>query len=466
MLCGASHLHIHDLEDQNVHPDPAEVREQERNLYIKTILEGGGWSCPELLDVTSAILKLHSSFAPDTLPRLLELSMRTSISPEQDRSLIQEFVNHDHWCFLSRERSSDPRLCPLISLQELYEMLENNLTDNEGWTDLCFEEENLFAEFRLDAQGRTVIADRVTKLPAIGEFNNISLGTILKIEELKIRRNKEETIIVVKKYKSDNNICDKLDNLDLNDEEDNNYHVLAKSQIFRVPQSQDLFFFLLCDNSFEEKVVLKTRNVDKYFMIHPGQSFNVSNTSLHLLDNEVISVCPYFGRHPVFDIGCEEVRIQKQDRNIKTLDRSSFYDIRHLDLIPLEEPVNMVATVNEVRRDTDTHKWTIVLASSIRAAETIHLFLSPPQTDFGWVPGLKFKIFSVVKVMSKKHNPYFISTVMTSAAPVEDDDVKEVIECDPETLRLTFSSSGPCTLDTLAMVEAVLSVQVGGLISD
>ena len=488
VLCGASFLHIHDEEDPDVHPDPAEVRSQERNTYIKMIQEGGGWSCQEILQLTFVIMRLHSLFDSEAVPHLVEECVTKSYASEsRDRSLIQEFVNHDQACFLKRESPGETRIQPWLSLQELRNIIENNVTDDnneESWTDIKFEVENVFATFGINSKGTTVIKDRLTEIPAIGEFRNLNPGEILKIEGISTRYHEGKHIFLVKRYritgKGDvTDICDKLDNIEIGEEEEENFCVLAKSKILRGNQNQELYFYILCDNILEEKVILKTRDLGNYFKIHPGYKI-YTNARRNLLDNEIINVCPYFGKHPVFDIGKEHIKCLENVNNV--IDQSSFYDIRHLDLIPEEEPINIVATVRGIKKDTEgsTNKWTVALSSSIRTEETISLFLSPPQTEVGWAPGVRQKIFSVVKVMSKKQNAYLISTVMTSSEPVlsctsdvtesgGDDSVPEVMSLEPLLTNQRPHCPGawpmggglPPLLDTPALVEAVLSLSVG-----
>ena len=487
VLCGASFLHIHDEEDPDVHPDPEEVRSQERNPYIKMIQEGGGWSCKEILQLTSVITKLHSLFDSEAVPHLVEECVTKSIAAEsRDRSLIQEFVNHDQACFLKRENHGETRTKPWLSLQELSEIIENNVNDEENWMDVKFEDENMFATFGINSKGLTVIKDRLTEIPAIGEFRNLSPREILKIEGIRTRYHEGKHIILVKRYRitgkgNVTDICEKLDNIEIGEEKEENFCVLAKSKILRGNQNQELYFYILCDNILEEKVILKTRDLGNYFKIDPGHKIYTS-ARRNLLDNEIINVCPYFGKHPVFDIGKEHIRCFKNVNNV--VDKSSFYDIRHLDLIPEEEPINIVDTVRGIKKDTEgsINKWTVVLSSSMRTEETINLFLSPPQTEVGWAPGLRLEIFSVVKVMSKKHNPYLISTVMTSAEPVLScsSDVTESGggDCDTEVMSLeplltnqrphgpgAWPIGGglrlPHLLDTPVLVEAVLSLSVG-----
>ena len=479
MLCGASFLHIHDEEDADVHPDPQEVRRQELNPYIKVIQEGGGWSCQEILQLTSVIQRLNSLFDSEAVPNLIEECVTKSVTSEtRDRSLIQEFVNHDLACFLKRE--GENRINPLVSLQELSEMIENNVTDNEeSWMDLYFEAENMFASIGLNAQGTTVIKDRRTELLAVGVIRDLNLGEVLRIQEISTKHHEGQFIVLLKKYKNirkenETDICDKLRNIEIDNEKDDHFCVLAKSKILQGHQRQDLYFYILCDNSLKEKVMLKSRALGNYFRIHPGHNIS-TRARRHLLGNEIINVCPYFGKYPVFDIGKEAVRCLSNVS--KVIDKSSVYDIRHLDLIPEDEPVNIIATVQGIKRDTEgsTSKWTVILSSSMRTEETVHLFLSPPHTEFGWVPGIKQEIFSVVKVMSKKHNPYFISTVMTSFAPALSDshDVTGIVvnDCGPEMMPMElllthqmphWPGAGPMRcLDTPVLVESVLSVSVG-----
>ena len=485
VLCGASFLHIHDADDPDVHPDPEEVTSQERNPYIKVIQEAGGWSCQGILQLTCVIQKLYTLFDAETVPDLVEECVTVSDTSEsRDRSLIQEFVNHDKSCFLKRVGPQEARFKPVISLREFSEMIENNVTgdDNrENWLDFRLEEENMFATFSLNSKGITVLRDRLKELPAIGEFSNLNPGELLKIEEIGTKHHEGKHFILLKKYKVTGqgvtDICDNLENIRINEEQEDHFCVLARSKILGGHQSQELFFYMLCDNILEEKVILKTRNLGNYFKIHPGHKI-LTSPRRHLLGNEIINVCPYFGKHPVFDIGKEKIRCL---RNVnKVSDKSSFYDIRHPDLIPEEEPINIIATVRGIKKDTEgsSNKWTVVLSSSMRTEETINLFLSPPQTEFGWVPGLRQEIFSVVKVMSKKHNPYLISTVMTSAVPVLTDSSSDVTHsggdgCSPESMTLDLVLTNqmihfpgamrglPSLLDTPALVEAVLSISVG-----
>ena len=366
-------------------------------------------------------------------------------------------------------------------------MIENNVTDDndeENWTDIKFEEENMFATFGINSKGTTVIKDRLLEIPVIGEFRNLNPGEILKIEEISTRYHEGKPMILVKRYRitrkgNVTDICDKLDNIEICEEKEENFYVLAKSKILRGSQNQELYFYMLCDNILEEKVILKTRDLGNYFKINPGNKIYTS-ARRHLTGNEIINVCPYFGKHPVFDIGKEHIRCLENVNNI--IDNSSFYDIRHLDLIPEEEPINIDATVREIKKDTEgsIDKWTVILSSSMRTLETISLFLAPPQTEVVWAPGLRLEIFSVVKVMSKKHNPYLISTVMTSAEPVLScsSDVTESGggDCDTEVMsleplltnqRLHYPGAWPMCgglphlLDTPVLVEAVLSLSVG-----
>ena len=126
VLCGASFLHIHDEDDPDVHPDPEEVRSQERNPYIKMIQEAGGWSCQGILQLTCVIQRLYTLFDFDeAVPHLVEECVTVSDTSEsRDRSLVQEFVNHDKSCFLKRESPEEARFNPVVSLQEFSEMME------------------------------------------------------------------------------------------------------------------------------------------------------------------------------------------------------------------------------------------------------------------------------------------------------------------------------------------------------
>ena len=154
VLCGASYLQIHDEDTQDVHPPEEDIRRHEASLFVN-LVQNGRWSCQELLQLVDLVKKLHSRFEEHLISAILEQCMNNSedreIFKQKERSLIQEFVNHDQSCLLDDQKTSNSsKFCQIISVKELEEIIENNSSaeDQEEWQQLQLEStEKIFGIF-------------------------------------------------------------------------------------------------------------------------------------------------------------------------------------------------------------------------------------------------------------------------------------------------------------------------------
>ena len=130
--------------------------------------------------------------------------------------------------------------------------------------------------------------------------------------------------------------------------------------------------------------------------MNENKSFRVQEQKISLLDSERFELSNYYGNLPLFQVCCEDLDIP--DKEMEDVSREpEYYDLREVDAIPIEEPVNLTAVVIEKNIETSqTENISSKLCLKISAEEdlslTYNLYL-PSYLSFGLIsPGLLLTI--------------------------------------------------------------------------
>ena len=137
------------------------------------------------------------------------------------------------------------------------------------------------------------------------------------------------------------------------------------------------------------------------------------------------------------------------------------YNIRNPEVVPEDEPVTVTACVKNIKIELEkgVEKYCLEICCQKNRLETMNLYL-PRRLIHQVVSGLFFTFHSVVKILSKSKNPYFIITPMTNISPVFGD-TKEVNNHDDDNDTFTLVSVAiNNVVDAVVSVERVTSLVV------
>ena len=298
---------------------------------------------------------------------------------------------------------------------------------------------------------RFLVSDKQSSLNVFGNFEGCKSGDLLHLQSLKASKYFDERILLIKKFKVLTNcdkVCDMIENLNINEEENNIYSVLARSMINKDDKDQH-YFYIMCHNQLEKRITFRIKNIANYFKYSYNSKLEISQRKLSLLNNDQFTICKFYGNIPVFDVENENIKIlhNTASDDLKIQERST-YDLKDIGSILDEEPINVSAIVRDITEELDgnNRKMKVTICSQ-KSGECYQLYLS---TKIGsCLPGMKYEIQSIVKITSKKNNPYFISTPFTNFVPIMNEDDED------------NTDAGSDIIDTIVSVESVTSCVVG-----
>ena len=452
-MCGASYLYIHDQDDKEIHPDQNDLKIHESNIFIN-IVQNRRWSCHLLLSLIENCTKIYQQFEKDDAEVILKEYQQILMTNDDsvDRSLIQEFVNHDHSCLLSLNQNiASDQFPQLLTVKDLEDVIENNFKDCGG--DFLFDKDLICGVFKVTTGGQFVVCDNHSSLNVFGDFEGCKSGDLFQLQSLKVTTNLGKRILIVKKFKvlaNCDKVCDMIENLSIDNQRGINvYSILARSMIIKDSKvdKNEHYFYIMCLNQVEERITFRIKDIDNYFRYSQNSAVDISQRKLSLLNNDQFNICKFYGSIPVFDAEKENIKIlyKAASDNLNAKESSTYDDLKDIELIPNEEPITLTGIVRDLTEEYDGNNRKLKMTIfSKKSRECFPLYLSPRM--FSCLPGLKYEIQSIVKITSKKNNPYFISTPFTNFVPIEDDEDN--------------NEEGSDFIDTIVSVEAVTSCVV------
>ena len=388
VLCGASYLQIHDeMEELNIYPEEHPSCVQSNPLV--RIVQDFDWSCSNLLKVVEIVGKLQTVLSVDeeTLSALLREVVRGE-SPS-NRSLIQEYLNHDQACHLSKAPGgSQVTVRPVLGLAELRDLLANNPAENGANTEVDLTDTAapaVFVKVNLDPLGQSVCLDNNETFPAFGNFEGLRLNSVIKLERFKLLSEGEEKFIFLESFrevsaKSDiDAFCDITAGLNLTEKRE--FCILSKSNVMRNLRKPGLYYYVLCKDTDGERSIFKINKVSQYYLMKETKSFRVQEQKIYLLESERFELSKYYGTLPLFQVCCDDIDIIDVTTEDVTKE-AEFYDLREVDVIPIEEPVNLTALVIEKNTETCqtediSSKLCLKISSEEDLSLTYNLYLAP-----------------------------------------------------------------------------------------
>ena len=269
---------------------------------------------------------------------------------QTSRSLIQEHLNHEATChLLSSSTTSQVTVKTVLALSEIREQLTNNTEREEDHHEVDLTSSDspvVLVLFNIDAVGQTVSLNQSLATPISGHFEGLRPNSFLKLERFYFYSVGEESLIFIKSFQEItsvlNIVCDTASNLNINEKKE--WLVLSRSNICRNPKKPGLYFFVLCQDSNNERFIFKINRVSKYFLMGETKAFSVKDEKISLLETESFELNKYYGNLPVFDIDDDDVEILP--KKFSELNKI-YYNLREVELIPLDEPVNIRSVVIE-----------------------------------------------------------------------------------------------------------------------
>ena len=166
----------------------------------------------------------------------------------------------------------------------------------------------------------------------------------------------------------------------------------------------------------------------------------------------------YFGNIPLLE--ADSLTVCESGGEVSKAETES-YNIRNPEVVPEDEPVTVTACVKNIKIELEkgVEKYCLEICCQKNRLETMNLYL-PRRLIHQVVSGLFFTFHSVVKILSKSKNPYFIITPMTNISPVFGD-TKEVNNHDDDNDTFTLVSvASNNVVDAVVSVERVTSLVV------
>ena len=339
------------------------------------------WSCSNLLKVVEICGKLQTFLSVDGETMCALLREVVGSESQSNRSLIQEYLNHDQACNLSVvSRSSQVTVRSVVTLAELRDLLINNPSENEASSEVDLtdtEAPAVFVKVNVDPLGQSVCADNKETLPTVGNFEGLRLNSVIKLERFKFLSDGEERFIFLESFREISPKCDMDIFCDitagLNITEKKQFCILSKSNILRNLRKPGLYYYVLCKDTNGERSIFKINKVTKYYLMKENKSFLVQDQKLSLLESERFEFSKYYGDLPLFQVCCDDLDIL--DRKTADITKEvQCYDLREVDVIPIEEPVNITAVVIEKNMEPcQTENISSKLCLKISAEEDLSL---------------------------------------------------------------------------------------------
>ena len=357
VLCGASYLQIHDdLDELKIYPEE-ELSCVQSNPLV-SFVQDLDWSCSNLLKVIEIFSKLKTFLSVEGEALSVLLREVVGGGSQSNRSLIQEYLNHDQACNLSAAPSSSQvTVRSVLTLTELRDLLTNNPAENEASNDVDLtdpEAPAVFVKFNVDPLGQSVCADNKETVPTVGNFEGLRLNSVIKLERFRLLFDGEESFIFLEKFKEMSPKCDMDMFCDitagLNITEKKEFCILSKSNILRNLRKPGLYFYVLCKDSSGERSIFKINKVTKYYLMRENETFGVQDQKISL-ESERFELSKYYGNLPLFQVCGDDLDILERKTADITKEVES-YDLREVDVIPIEEPVNITAVVIEKNSET------------------------------------------------------------------------------------------------------------------